>query len=93
MPIFLFYPHLPDGSASTFVAEAFPNAIAALAHAQKILAEHGSAAEVIVWRDNVMVGRARIGRIPELVAATNGLQHTRPEAWAGSSAMKAAARR
>jgi len=76
MPIFLFYPHLPDGSASTFVAEAFPNVIAALAHAQKILDEHGSAAEVVVWRDDVMVGRARIGAIPELVVATSGLQYT-----------------
>lgn len=80
MPVFLFYPHLPDGVASVFVAKEFPNAVVALTHAQTVLAEHGSATEVVVWSGNTVVGRARIGGSPELVATTRDQEYSGPHA-------------
>jgi len=54
---YLFYPHREDGSALTFEAKELVGDGEAEAHALAVLAEHTSAIEVTIWRDEKMIGR------------------------------------
>lgn len=56
MALFTFYPRLPDGSSATFETIELPDDVTALAHARRVLEEHRSSVEVIVWRDENRIG-------------------------------------
>lgn len=58
MPLFTFYPCRPDGSAPAFETFEEPNDRAALARAERVLREHPSAVEVVIWQ-----GERRIGAV------------------------------
>ncbi|MDO8801702.1 hypothetical protein [Phenylobacterium sp.] len=59
MPAYIFYPYLAGGSGLTFEAVELTDDEAAMAQALKVLAEHGSAAEVEIWRDDELIHRER----------------------------------
>ena len=56
MPLFTFYPCRPDGSATAFETFEEPSVTAALARADRVLREHTSAVQVIVWQGDRRVG-------------------------------------
>jgi hypothetical protein len=58
VPLFTFFPCRPDGSATAFETFEEPHDIAALARAERVLREHSSAVEVVVWQ-----GERRIGAV------------------------------
>jgi hypothetical protein len=49
VPIYTFYPRMIDGSALMFDAVELADDQAAIGHCRLVLAEHRSAAEVVVW--------------------------------------------
>lgn len=64
MPAYTFFPYLPGGSGLTFEAVELSDDAAAMAQGVKILAEHGSAAELEIWRDDQLIHRERRGGEP-----------------------------
>ncbi|MFZ3006529.1 MAG: hypothetical protein WA047_10150 [Phenylobacterium sp.] len=61
MPAYTFFPYLAGGPGLTFEAVELSDDDAAVAQALKVLAEHGSAAEVEIWRDDELIHRERRG--------------------------------
>lgn len=59
MPAYIFYPYLAGGSGLTFEAVELADDAAAMAKGLQILAEHGSATEVEIWRDDELIHRER----------------------------------
>lgn len=59
MPLYTLYPSLPDGSSTSFKAVELRSDGAARATAQALLAEHGSAVGVVIWRGDRRVGALR----------------------------------
>jgi hypothetical protein len=64
MPLFTFYPCRPDGSSTVFETFEEAGVTAALARAERILCEHPSAVQVIVWQ-----GERRIGAVARVTHA------------------------
>lgn len=58
MPLFTFYPCRADGASPGFETIECVDDAAALARARRVLEDHLSAAEVVVWR-----GERRIGAV------------------------------
>ncbi len=58
MPLFTFYPCRPDGTSTAFETFEAAHDTAALALAERVLHEHASAVQVVVWQ-----GERRIGAI------------------------------
>ncbi|MFZ5719140.1 MAG: hypothetical protein ACOY5Y_06695 [Pseudomonadota bacterium] len=50
MPLFTFYPCRPDGSCPGFETVECADDASALVRARRVLAEHDSSVEVIVWQ-------------------------------------------
>ncbi len=63
MPLFTFYPCRADGSSTAFETLECPDDAGALERARRVLEEHRSSVEVIIWQ-----GERRVGA---LVRATN----------------------
>lgn len=63
MPLFTFYPCLANGSSTAF--ETFEEAgdDAALERATRVLADHRSAVEVVIWQ-----GERRVGAVARALA-------------------------
>lgn len=59
VPAYIFYPYLAGGSGLTFEAVELTDDAAAKTKGLQILAEHGSAAEVEIWRDDELIHRER----------------------------------
>lgn len=59
VPAYIFFPYLAGGSGLTFEAVELTDDAAARAQALKVLANHGSAAEVEIWRDDELIHRER----------------------------------
>ena len=64
MAAYLFYPQLADGLAPVFMVYHLADDREALARARTVLAEHVSAAQVTIWRDDYLVGRVAADRQP-----------------------------
>lgn len=58
MATYLFYPHLPDGSNSTFEAHELASDAEAVLRAAAVLLAHASAAEVVVWEGDRVIGKS-----------------------------------
>jgi hypothetical protein len=56
MPLFTFYPCRPDGSSAAFETIECSGDAAALVRARRVLEEHPSAVEVIIWQGERQVG-------------------------------------
>lgn len=56
MPLFTFYPCRADGSSSAFESLECLDDDSALVRARRVLAEHDSAVEVVVWTGERQVG-------------------------------------
>ena len=56
MPLFTFYPRRADGSSTAFETFECPSDARALKRARRVLEEHRSSVEVVVWRDERRVG-------------------------------------
>jgi hypothetical protein len=56
MPLFTFYPCRPDGSSIAFEALECDNDLGALETARRVLREHRSAVEVVIWHGERQVG-------------------------------------
>jgi hypothetical protein len=56
MPLFTFYPCRPDGSSTAFESLELRNDAGALDRARRVLEEHVSATEVVIWQDERRVG-------------------------------------
>jgi hypothetical protein len=56
MPLFTFYPCKPDGSSTAFETFDLADDSAALARADRVLADHASSVEVVVWQGERCVG-------------------------------------
>jgi hypothetical protein len=56
VPLFTFYPCRRDGSSTAFETFEQPDDAAALVRARRVLAEHASAVEVVVWQGERCVG-------------------------------------
>ncbi|MBU1376760.1 MAG: hypothetical protein KKE02_08240 [Alphaproteobacteria bacterium] len=56
MPLFTFYPCRPDGSSSAFETFECPGDDEALVRARRVLADHQSAVEVVIWQGDRQVG-------------------------------------
>lgn len=63
MPLFTHYPCRPDGSYLVFESWEDPDDEAALARARRVLADHASAIEVVIWQGERRVGA--IGRVSD----------------------------
>jgi len=63
MPLFTFYPCREDGSSTAFETFEHDDDAQALARANRVLAEHDSAVEVIVWQ-----GERRVGAVSRVEA-------------------------
>lgn len=63
MPLFTFYPCRADGSSTAFETLECSDDAGALERARRVLEEHRSSVEVIIWQ-----GERRVGA---LVRATN----------------------
>ncbi|WP_337188513.1 hypothetical protein [Phenylobacterium sp.] len=61
MPLFTFYPCRPDGSSTAFETFEHEDDAHALARAGRVLSEHDSAVEVVVWQGERQVGA--VGRL------------------------------
>ncbi|WP_340644399.1 hypothetical protein [Phenylobacterium sp.] len=57
MPAYTFFPYLTGGSSLTFEAIELSDDDAAKKKGLQILAEHGSATEVEIWRDDRLIHR------------------------------------
>ena len=64
MPLFTFYPCRADGSSTAFETFECDDDTGALTRAQRVLAEHLSSVEVVVWQGERQVGV--IARIAQL---------------------------
>lgn len=64
MPLFTFYPCRSDGSSTAFETFERPDDAGALALAHRVLAEHGSSVEVVVWQGERRVGSVAKGAQP-----------------------------
>ena len=56
MPLFTFYPCRPDGSSPAFETIECSGDAEALVRARRVLDEHRSAVEVVVWQGERHVG-------------------------------------
>jgi hypothetical protein len=56
MPLFTFYPCRSDGMAVAFETFELAGDDAALARAERVLADHASAVQVVVWQGERRVG-------------------------------------
>jgi hypothetical protein len=56
MPLFTFYPCLADGSSTAFETIECADEALALLRARRVLAEHPSSVEVVVWHNERRVG-------------------------------------
>jgi len=56
MPLFTFYPCRSDGSSTAFETFEEDGDAPALARAERVLSEHPSAVEVVVWQGERRVG-------------------------------------
>jgi hypothetical protein len=56
VPLFTFYPCRSDGSSTAFESLELRNDAGALARARRVLDEHPSAVEVVVWNEERRVG-------------------------------------
>ncbi|CAN5485185.1 hypothetical protein BH10PSE5_BH10PSE5_28320 [soil metagenome] len=59
VPAYTFFPYLSGGTSLTFEAVELSDDHAAMSKGVQILAEHGSAAEVEIWRDDLLIHRER----------------------------------
>jgi hypothetical protein len=59
LPAYIFFPYLPGGPGLTFEALELSDDGAAIAQGRKVLAEHGSAAELEIWRDDQLIHHER----------------------------------
>jgi hypothetical protein len=59
MPMYIFYPCLEDGSATSFEAYELEDDAAASEQGAAVLAAHASATHVTVWRDGEALGPIR----------------------------------
>jgi hypothetical protein len=56
VPLFTFYPCRSDGSSVAFETLDCPNDLEALVRARRVLDEHMSAVEVVIWQGERHVG-------------------------------------
>jgi hypothetical protein len=63
MPLFTFYPCRADGSSTAFETFECQDDARALVLARRILAEHPSAVEVVVWQGERRVGSVARGTL------------------------------
>jgi hypothetical protein len=56
MSLFTFYPCRADGSSTAFESFELPNAAAAMVRARRVLEEHASAVQVVIWSSERRVG-------------------------------------
>ena len=56
MPLFTFYPCRADGSSTTFETCECPDDNRALSIAERVLQEHQSSVEVVIWQGERRVG-------------------------------------
>lgn len=56
MPLFTFYPCRSDGSSPAFESVECSDEAAALRRARRVLAEHASAIEVVIWQGERCIG-------------------------------------
>lgn len=56
MPLFTFYPCRSDGTSTAFETFEEAGVTAALARAERVLSEHSSAVQVVVWQGERRVG-------------------------------------
>lgn len=56
MPLFTFYPCRPDGSSAAFETIECSGDADALVRARRVLDEHPSAVEVVIWQGERQVG-------------------------------------
>ena len=56
MPLFTFYPCRPDGSSTAFETFELPDDQQALTTARRVLDEHASSVEVVIWSGERQVG-------------------------------------
>jgi hypothetical protein len=56
MPLFTFYPCRPDGSSAAFESIECSGDADALVRARRVLDEHPSAVEVVIWQGERQVG-------------------------------------
>ena len=68
VPAYTFFPYLAGGSGLTFEAAELPDDAEARRMGLQVLAQHDSAAEVEIWRDDQMIHRER--RVGSGVAAS-----------------------
>jgi hypothetical protein len=78
MPVYFFYPHLLDGSATMFEAHELDGDVSALRKARQVLGEHTSATSVVVWRDDRIVARVGGAEMPAMLSSPSQLD-ARPE--------------
>lgn len=64
MPLFTFYPRRADGSSTAFETFECLNDARALVRARRVLAEHMSSVEVVVWRGERRIGAVARERAP-----------------------------
>ena len=64
MPLFTFYPYRPDGSAPAFETYECPDDATALDRARRVLTDHASSVEVVVW-----LGERRVGVVQQAESA------------------------
>ena len=53
----MFFPYTADGAALMFEAVDLEDDGAAMGHAERLLSQHASAAEVVIWEDDREVHR------------------------------------
>lgn len=56
MPLFTFYPCRPDGSSTAFETLECADDAEALRRARRVLADHLSSVEVVIWHGERRVG-------------------------------------
>ncbi|MBX3484376.1 hypothetical protein [Phenylobacterium sp.] len=56
MPLFTFYPCRGDGSSTAFETFECPDDADAILRARRVLAEHPSSVEVVIWQGERRVG-------------------------------------
>lgn len=62
MPIYIFYPQTAQGASLTFEMIELADDAAAERHCERVFADHGTAAEVVVWEGDRRVHEAiRLG--------------------------------
>jgi hypothetical protein len=62
MPLFTFYPCLPDGSSPALETIECRDDASAMVRARRVLEDHLSAAEVVIW-----LGERRVGAVARVV--------------------------